>query len=263
MSQWQNPSWPPPPQSGPLPRTAPDKPELFPYNPSNQKFIRNPYLPSDYDASQATDSHQYPTRPSPNVNPSIPHPPDHHQIPPAAVPYAHPPPQARPPDQYGPISNQQYPAGPGDFNSHPNYAATKQWEHLELGQSQGAPSDRSLPKKDWVKRGSDPEAPSETSSLRNSTSSTSGRSGLDSANQKVTKRSRMGCLTCRQRKKRCCETRPKCSECQRLGLNCQWPRPGTEHKNKPKEVKNQENMIDHDVYGRIKVLRGIVEYRSN
>lgn len=72
----------------------------------------------------------------------------------------------------------------------------------------------------------------------------------------------MGCLTCRQRKKRCCETRPKCSECLRLRLNCVWPKPGTEHKNKSKEVKSQENTMDHDVYGKIKVLRGIVEYRS-
>lgn len=78
----------------------------------------------------------------------------------------------------------------------------------------------------------------------------------------VTKRSRMGCLTCRQRKKRCCETRPKCTECNRLGLTCTWPKPGTEHKNKPKDVKNEENMIDHEIYGKIKVLRGIVEYKS-
>lgn len=84
-----------------------------------------------------------------------------------------------------------------------------------------------------------------------------------SASGGVTKRSRMGCLTCRQRKKRCCETRPKCSECLRLRLNCVWPKPGTEHKNKSKEVKSQENTIDHDVYGKIKVLRGIVEYRSS
>ncbi|WPK24154.1 hypothetical protein PUMCH_001416 [Australozyma saopauloensis] len=83
------------------------------------------------------------------------------------------------------------------------------------------------------------------------------------SSSKVTKRSRMGCLTCRQRKKRCCESKPKCTECLRLGLNCVWPKPGTEHKNKPKEVKREENMIDHDVYGKIKVLRGIVEYRSN
>lgn len=77
------------------------------------------------------------------------------------------------------------------------------------------------------------------------------------------KRSRMGCITCRQRKKRCSETRPKCGECQRLRLNCVWPVPGTEHKNKPKELKEEENVINHEIYGKIKVLRGIVEYRSD
>ncbi|KAI5965868.1 CZF1 [Candida pseudojiufengensis] len=81
-------------------------------------------------------------------------------------------------------------------------------------------------------------------------------------NKLITKRSRMGCLTCRQRKKRCCETKPKCTECSRLKLNCIWPKPGTEHKNKPKDQKDDENTIDHEIYGRIKVLRGIVEYRS-
>lgn len=80
--------------------------------------------------------------------------------------------------------------------------------------------------------------------------------------KQVTRRSRLGCLTCRQRKKRCCETRPKCTECSRLGLNCVWPKPGTEHKNKPKDQKEDENTIEHEIYGRIKVLRGIVEYRS-
>lgn len=94
-------------------------------------------------------------------------------------------------------------------------------------------------------------------------SSSSDSSAKSSAGFKpVSKRSRMGCLTCRQRKKRCCETRPKCTECNRLGLTCVWPKPGTEHKNKPKDLKNEENMIDHQVYGRIKVLRGIVEYKS-
>ena len=78
----------------------------------------------------------------------------------------------------------------------------------------------------------------------------------------VTKRSRLGCLTCRQRKKRCCETKPRCTECCRLGLSCVWPKPGTEHKNKQKDAKLEENTIDHELYGKIKVLRGIVEYRS-
>lgn len=75
----------------------------------------------------------------------------------------------------------------------------------------------------------------------------------------ITKRLRMGCLTCRQRKKRCCELRPKCTECARLKLNCVWPAPGTEHKNRNKDARGEENTMDHEVYGKIKVLRGIVE----
>ncbi|KAF6071698.1 hypothetical protein FOB64_001403 [Candida albicans] len=47
-----------------------------------------------------------------------------------------------------------------------------------------------------------------------------------------------------------------------LRLNCTWPKPGTEHKNKPKDQKDDENTIEHAEFGRIKVLRGIVEYRS-
>ncbi|SGZ46743.1 CIC11C00000005045 [Sungouiella intermedia] len=264
MSQWQNQSWPPPPQSAALPRSVPEKSELYPYSLPNQKYIRHPYLPAEYESSLAGD-HQYPNRQSPNVNHSMPHPGEHHQLPVGALPYSQPPLQRAvgPDGQYPSMTNQQFPIPPGEFTNHSNYVATKQWDHLDLGQPQGGSGEPSVPKKQWSKRGSELGADSETSSQRGSTSSTSGRSGLDSTAQKVTKRSRMGCLTCRLRKKRCCETRPKCSECQRLRLNCNWPKPGTEHKNKPKEVKNQENMIDHDIYGPIKVLRGIVEYRSN
>mmetsp|Transcript_6084 Transcript_6084/g.6010 ORF Transcript_6084/g.6010 Transcript_6084/m.6010 type:complete len:271 (-) Transcript_6084:31-843(-) len=78
----------------------------------------------------------------------------------------------------------------------------------------------------------------------------------------ITKRSRMGCLTCRQRKKRCCEKRPQCTECLRLGLDCIWPVPGTEHRNKSRESRDDKNTIEHEAYGKIKVLRGIVEYKS-
>lgn len=42
-----------------------------------------------------------------------------------------------------------------------------------------------------------------------------------------------------------------------------WPVPGTEHKNKSKELKEEENVIHHKIYGKIKVLRGIVEYKSD
>ena len=87
-------------------------------------------------------------------------------------------------------------------------------------------------------------------------------SGSSYVSKSVTKRSRMGCLTCRQRKKRCSENRPKCIECNRLGLNCVWPKPGTEHKNKNKDAKEEEDTIDHEIYGKIKILRGIVEYKS-
>ncbi|CUM46702.1 uncharacterized protein AC631_04360 [Debaryomyces fabryi] len=78
----------------------------------------------------------------------------------------------------------------------------------------------------------------------------------------IAKRSRMGCLTCRQRKKRCCEKRPQCTECLRLGLDCIWPVPGTEHRNKSRESRDDKNTIEHEAYGKIKVLRGIVEYKS-
>lgn len=36
------------------------------------------------------------------------------------------------------------------------------------------------------------------------------------------RRSRNGCLTCKRRKVRCNEQRPRCFHCQRLGLNCLW-----------------------------------------
>ncbi|ANB11577.1 Uga3p [Sugiyamaella lignohabitans] len=49
------------------------------------------------------------------------------------------------------------------------------------------------------------------------------------------RRSRTGCLTCRKRKKRCDETRPKCGACVRLGLGCEYPIPGLERKNKPRK----------------------------
>lgn len=77
----------------------------------------------------------------------------------------------------------------------------------------------------------------------------------------VIKRSRMGCLTCRQRKKRCCERKPQCSECERLGLDCIWPVPGTEHRNKSRDSREESNTIEHEAFGKIKVLRGIVQYK--
>lgn len=75
------------------------------------------------------------------------------------------------------------------------------------------------------------------------------------------KRSRRGCLTCRQRKKRCCETKPKCLECDRLNINCRWPIPGFERKNKSKNFNISHDEIYHEIYGVIKVLRGVVDYK--
>lgn len=37
-----------------------------------------------------------------------------------------------------------------------------------------------------------------------------------------TTRSKTGCLTCRQRKRKCDETRPICMFCNIRGLDCQW-----------------------------------------
>lgn len=38
-------------------------------------------------------------------------------------------------------------------------------------------------------------------------------------------RSKNGCLTCRRRKVRCDEQRPRCSHCERLNLQCRWRPP--------------------------------------
>lgn len=41
------------------------------------------------------------------------------------------------------------------------------------------------------------------------------------------RRSRNGCLTCKRRKVRCNEQRPRCYHCQRLRFDCVWKEPGT------------------------------------
>ncbi|KAG7699483.1 hypothetical protein KL951_001200 [Ogataea haglerorum] len=75
------------------------------------------------------------------------------------------------------------------------------------------------------------------------------------------KRSRRGCLTCRQRKKKCCETRPTCSECARLTIRCRWPVPGSERKNRSKNNTISPDEMIHEAYGVIKILRGVVDYK--
>lgn len=52
---------------------------------------------------------------------------------------------------------------------------------------------------------------------------------------KALKRSRFGCFTCRKRKKRCDETKPICTACDRLKLDCVYPEPGMERKNRPRK----------------------------
>lgn len=48
-------------------------------------------------------------------------------------------------------------------------------------------------------------------------------------------RSRNGCFTCRKRKKRCDEGKPVCNACTRLSLECTYPIPGQERKNKKRK----------------------------
>ncbi|KAB5536282.1 fungal-specific transcription factor domain-containing protein [Coniochaeta sp. 2T2.1] len=47
------------------------------------------------------------------------------------------------------------------------------------------------------------------------------RRKADAANTPVQKRARTGCLTCRTRKVKCDETKPRCKQCERRGLTCQ------------------------------------------
>lgn len=261
MSQWHNPSW---PSQTAAQRSAPEKSEQIPYNLSNH--IRHPYLPSEFDPSASGDSHQFSSRP-PTVNP-MPHPADLHQPPSGAIPFSRAPilgrPGAVPDPQYAHIPSQQYPAPPSEYNQNNYHVPSEQWDAPTLSGYQSGQADSTTSmKKSRLIRESDLGSSDSTNSSRTSSRANSRPRQGSFSGQKGTKRSRMGCLTCRQRKKRCCETRPKCSECQRLRLICQWPKPGTEHKNKPKELKNEENMMDHHIYGKIKVLRGIVEYRSN
>lgn len=85
-----------------------------------------------------------------------------------------------------------------------------------------------------------------------------GLQGTGSATR-VKRRSRMGCLTCRRRKKRCDENRPLCEECKRLRLNCSWPEPGKEYRNRTKKLCSIS--MAGSPYSDIKVLRGVVEYK--
>lgn len=253
MSQWHNSPWPNGSNKPPQPREQPNYQYGLPTQ--NPKYARHPYAP-EFEGTPTSNPYN-------NIKPG----PGAQQLAPAGAQGAQPA-QTRglgPPGQlpYMQLPMQQYQTMPPDF-SHGNYPMhNDQWDQLTMGvrhQHQGQPVPADHGKKRRSRRSLADNLGSESGSGdQNETT----RPRLVLGLQKVTKRLRMGCLTCRQRKKRCCESRPKCTECLRLRLNCVWPQPGTEHKNKPKEVKSQENTIEHDVYGKIKVLRGIVEYRSN
>lgn len=59
-------------------------------------------------------------------------------------------------------------------------------------------------------------------------------------------RSRLGCFTCRKRKKRCDEGKPVCLACMRLKLDCTYPLPGQERKNKKRKASFDGVKDDND-----------------
>ncbi|EGW35780.1 uncharacterized protein SPAPADRAFT_58986 [Spathaspora passalidarum NRRL Y-27907] len=165
-----------------------------------------------------------------------------------------------------PVPVGQYPMPP-EFSSYQGMNSSTSDQHQQQGWDPYNSLPRIRPPLDGDKGSpsfkSDKKIKKKPKTAKKSVSgSPSSDSAANPTNKPLTKRSRMGCLTCRHRKKRCCETRPRCTECTRLRLKCTWPKPGTEYKNKPKDAKNEENVIDHEIYGKIKVLRGIVEYKS-
>lgn len=268
MSQWQ-PSWPSYPKANAPNVANPTGQNQAPQDPlytygipgkySRPSFSNDPENPPPANPNAAQNGPRQPLySPNPLSQPSAG--PDHPQQPPnpesglSSSPYQYMQYPLQQPPILPPGFQASAPAGPQDFHG-------DQWDPAisSAEARNGSIASRSLDKTSRQSRSSVDQSSPETSGRSSSSDQAKPRSASGGS---VTKRSRMGCLTCRQRKKRCCETRPKCSECLRLRLNCVWPKPGTEHKNKSKEVKSQENTMDHDVYGKIKVLRGIVEYRS-
>ncbi|KAG7661779.1 CZF1 [[Candida] subhashii] len=212
--------------------TQPIPPSYQQYPPSLTYFSGDFFGGPEYGGSQM------------NSNPSVPRQQSHHGIMPPV-----------------PVQPFQVP----EYSIQPNPPPEQTWDQFGLQtQHQESTSKGTIrPSKDGKKAGKRLSSRRKSSTENGSDSSPkSSTSGSPGGTQPVKKRSRMGCLTCRQRKKRCCETRPRCTECSRLRLKCTWPKPGMEHKNKPKDAKDEENYINHEIYGRIKVLRGIVEYKS-
>ena len=59
-------------------------------------------------------------------------------------------------------------------------------------------------------------------------------------------RSRGGCLSCKARKKKCDEIRPRCSDCRRLNLACRWKCPPSRSPS-PSHVSSHSSTVDTDV----------------
>ncbi|KAL6243875.1 DNA-binding transcriptional regulator ume6 [Rhinocladiella similis] len=79
---------------------------------------------------------------------------------------------------------------------------------------------------------------------------------------KMHRRSRSGCFTCRLRRKKCDEAKPKCKACRNLGLDCEYKRPhwwiNNENRRQQKEhiktvIKrtktNEKNIAAQSAYG--------------
>ncbi|CZR69288.1 uncharacterized protein PAC_19188 [Phialocephala subalpina] len=65
-------------------------------------------------------------------------------------------------------------------------------------------------------------------------------SGSGSIPNRRPPRSKAGCLTCRRRKVRCNEQKPRCSHCERLNLQCTW-RPVTSINQMPRQTSESGN----------------------
>ncbi|GME77565.1 unnamed protein product [Ambrosiozyma monospora] len=90
---------------------------------------------------------------------------------------------------------------------------------------------------------------------------------MSSSTGQPSRRSRKGCLTCRARKRKCCETKPICSECRRLKIKCRWwsdEQKANLNKNrsrkKDKSFMKADEVLCDDLDMIVKVVRAKVEY---
>ncbi|GME84602.1 unnamed protein product [Ambrosiozyma monospora] len=90
---------------------------------------------------------------------------------------------------------------------------------------------------------------------------------MSSSTGQPSRRSRKGCLTCRARKRKCCETKPICSECRRLKIKCRWwsdEQKANLNKNrsrkKDKSFMKADEVMCEDLDMIVKVVRAKVEY---